>query len=145
MSVVHGLPSPEPNADSRAYWDAAREGRLVIRQCQDCGTHHFMPRALCPSCWSDRLAWVDSQGLGTVYSLSVVHRAPTSDFGAVVPYVIAMIDLDEGPRMFANIVGDAALEASIGERVEVVFETRDDGRVLPQFRRLRQDGLGARA
>lgn len=104
-----------------------------------------MPRAQCPNCWSDRLEWVDSRGMGTIYSLSVVRRAPTPDFGAVVPYVIAMIDLDEGPRMFANIVGDAALEASIGERVEVVFETREDGRVLPQFRRLPPDGPGARA
>lgn len=129
------LPFPEPNGDSRPYWEAARQHRLVIRQCKACGASHFMPRLLCPTCWSDQLEWVDSQGRGTVHTFSVVHRAPTPDFGAHVPYVIAMIDLDEGPRMFANIVGDDALQVAIGERVRVTFEERGEGNWLPQFTR----------
>ena len=130
------LPVPEPNADSRAYWDAARERRLVVRRCRACGRHHFMPRGQCPACWSDELEWVDSGGFGTVYSLSVVHRAPTPDFGAVAPYVIALVDLDEGPRMFANVVGPGALQASIGERVQLTFERRGDTVLMPQFMRV---------
>lgn len=129
------LPFPEPNGDSRPYWEAAREGRLVIRQCKSCGAKHFMPRHLCPQCWSDQLKWVDSQGQGTVHTFSVVHRAPTPDFGSHTPYVIAMIDLDEGPRMFANIVGEGALQVAIGDRVTVVFEDRGEGNKLPQFTR----------
>lgn len=129
------LPCPEPNADSRPYWDAAREGRLVLRLCKSCGTRHFMPRHLCPSCWSDQLDWVDSNGEGTVHTFSVVYRAPTPDFGSITPYVIAMIDLDDGPRMFTNIVGEGALQVAIGDRVLVVFEDRGDGFKLPQFRR----------
>ena len=130
------LPVPEPNADSRAYWDAARERRLVVRRCRACGRRHFMPRGQCPACWSDDLEWIECSGLGTVYSLSTVHRAPTPDFAANAPYVIALIDLDEGPRMFANIVGEGALYAAIGERVQVTFERRGDSALIPQFMRL---------
>lgn len=136
MSTQPTLPVPEPNADSRPYWDAAREGRLVVRQCRACGQRHFMPRGQCPACWSDDLEWIDCSGFGTVYSLSTVHRAPTPDFAGIAPYVVALIDLDEGPRMFANIVGAGAREASIGERVQVAFERRGESMALPQFRRM---------
>lgn len=130
------LPQPAPNADSLAYWEAARDGRLVVRRCQACGKHHFMPRAQCPACWSDQLEWVDSSGCGTVYTMSTVHRAPTADFAAIVPYVIALIDLDEGVRMFANVVGDGAEKVAIGDRVQVTFEHRGDGVQVPQFVRV---------
>ncbi|NDZ18847.1 hypothetical protein C7T35_37930 [Variovorax sp. WS11] len=129
------LPQPEPNGDSRPYWDAAREGRLLIRSCTSCGRMHFMPRHLCPHCWSDVLQWVESRGDGVVHTFSVIHRAPTPAFAAGAPYVIAMIDLDEGPRMFANVIGESALAVRIGDRVKVTFEDRGDGARLPQFRR----------
>ena len=135
MSATVPLPTPEPNGDSRPYWDAARERRLVIRRCRDCGAKHFMARHLCPQCWSDRLEWIDSQGAGTVASFSIVHRAPTAPFKAHTPYVVALIDLDEGPRMFANIIGDDARDVAIGERVRVTYEERDGGMMIPQFAR----------
>lgn len=131
------LPVPEPNPDSRAYWAAAREKRLVVQQCRSCGRRHFMARAQCPACWSSQLDWVDCGGGGTVYSASLVHRAPTPDFSASTPYVIALVDLDEGPRMFANVVGPGALGVAIGDRVQVTFEARgDDGAWIPQFMRV---------
>lgn len=130
------LPAPRPNADSLPYWQAARERRLLIRQCKSCGARHFMPRHLCPECWSDQLEWIDSQGAGSVHTFSTVHRAPTPAFGAAAPYVIAMIDLDEGVRMLANVVGPAAREVAIGDRVCLVFEERGDGAMLPQFMRV---------
>ena len=129
------LPRPTPNGDSLPYWNAARERRLVLRECKACGRKHFMPRAVCPHCWSDRLDWVESNGDGTVHSFSVVHRAPSQTFAANVPYVIAMIDLDDGPRMFANVIGLNALEVAIGDRVKLTFEDRGDGAMLPQFER----------
>lgn len=95
-----------------------------------------MPRHLCPECWSDRLEWVDSAGRGSVHSFTVVHRAPLPAFAAHTPYVVALIELDEGPRMVANVLGDDALGVAIGDRVEVVFEDRGDGAMLPQFKRL---------
>jgi len=133
---LSALPVPEPNADSRPYWEAARERRLVVRRCRACGRHHFMPRGQCPSCWSVDLEWVDCSGFGRIYSLSVVHRAPTPDFAAVAPYTIALVDLDEGPRMFANVVGPGALEAAIGDRVQVTFEHRGGTALIPQFARV---------
>lgn len=131
------LPQPRPNGDSLPYWNAARERRLLIRQCNGCGAKHFMPRHLCPECGSDQLAWVESRGLGSVQSFSVVHRAPRPVFAAKGPYVIALIDLDEGPRMFANILGDDAIDVAIGDRVEVTFEDRGDGFLVPKFCRVK--------
>ena len=134
MSATLPLPIPEPNGDSRPYWDAARERRLVIRRCRDCGAKHFMARHLCPQCWSDRLDWIDSKGAATGARFIIVHRAPTAPFTGQTPYVVALVHLDEGPRMMANIVGDGALDVAIGERVRVAFEERD-GMTIPQFAR----------
>jgi len=129
------LPQPLANADSLPYWNAARERRLLIRRCKACGERHFMPRHLCPYCWSDQLEWVESKGTGRIHSYSIVHRAPTATFAAATPYVIALVDLDEGVQMFANVVGHDALEVAIDDRVRVTFEERDDGAMLPQFSR----------
>jgi uncharacterized protein len=134
--TTHSLPQPIPNGDSLPYWSAARENRLVIRHCKTCGAKHFMPRYLCPKCWSDDLEWVESKGWGSVASFSIVHRAPTPIFAAIAPYVVALIDLDEGPRMFANVVGEDARAVSIGDRVRVIFEDRGAGAVVPQFVRV---------
>ncbi|HZP89358.1 MAG TPA: Zn-ribbon domain-containing OB-fold protein [Burkholderiales bacterium] len=127
------LPRPQANGDSRPYWNAARERRLLIRKCNACGLRHFMPRHQCPRCWSEELEWVESEGRGSIHSFSIVHRAPTSTFAANTPYVIALVDLDEGPRMFANVVGNRALDVAIGDRVSVTFEDRGDGALVPQF------------
>lgn len=129
------LPKPIPNADSQPYWDAAREHRLVIRKCNGCGALHFMPRFICPECWSEALEWVESAGKGRVHSFSIIRRAPLAAFADKVPYVTALIELDEGPRMVTNIVGDDALSVAIGDTVTVSFEDRGDGAMLPQFKR----------
>jgi uncharacterized protein len=129
------LPVPVANADSLPYWNAARERRLLIRKCSACAQLHFMPRYLCPVCWSDELEWVESKGTGTVHSFTVIRRAPMAAFAPRVPYVIALIDLDEGPRMIANVLGEDALSVRIGDRVKVTFEDRGDGAMIPQFMR----------
>lgn len=130
------LPQPIANADSLPYWNAARERKLVIRKCKACGQLHFMPRHLCPFCWSDQLEWVEAKGGGSVHSFSVVHRASDPAFASKVPYVIALIELDEGPRMMANVLGNDALSVAIGDRVSLTFEDRGDGALLPQFTRV---------
>lgn len=126
------LPVPTSNPDSKAYWDAARDEKLMIRRCSSCAELHFMPRYLCPHCWSTDLEWIRASGKGTVHSYSIVRRAPMEAYAPRVPYVVALIDLEEGPRMFSNIVGDNALETEVGSRVEVCFETRGDSKI-PQF------------
>ncbi len=130
------LPKPVSNADSKPYWAAASERRLVIRKCKSCGELHFMPRHLCPNCWSDQLEWVDAKGGGAVHSYTIVRRASDPSFASRVPYVVALIELDEGPRMMANLLGDNALAVKIGDRVELTFEDRGDGALLPQFQRV---------
>ena len=124
---------PEPNADSRPFWEAARERRLVIRHCKACGTKHFMPRNGCPNCWSEDLEWVDASGRATVHTFSIVRRAPLPEFAANAPYVVAMVDLEEGPRMYTNIVGAGALDVAIGDKVQVQFDDRGEGCLVPQF------------
>lgn len=130
------LPLPVPNADSAPYWAAARERRLLLRKCNACGALHFMPRHLCPICWSDSLEWIESGGKGTVHSFTVIRRAPLPAFAPHAPYVVALIDLDEGPRMMANLLGEDALSVKIGDRVEVTFEDRGEGAMIPQFNRI---------
>lgn len=130
--MADNLPSPTVNADSAAYWEAARQEKLVIRKCRACGEMHFMPRAVCPMCWSNDLQWVEASGRGKVHSFTIIRRAPLPVFAARVPYVVALIDLAEGPRMMANVVGENALATKIGDEVQVTFERRGEGTV-PQF------------
>lgn len=127
------LPMPASNADSEPYWQAAREGKLVLQQCVACGLKRFLPRHLCPVCWSDQTQWVEATGRGTIHTVTTVRRAPSQAFREKVPYVVALIDLEEGPRMMSNIVGPNAGEAHIGQAVEVTFETRVGG-AIPQFK-----------
>lgn len=135
-TVDHPLPAPVPNADSAPYWEAARNRRLLVRKCRECGSLHFMPRHLCPACWSDSLEWIQACGAGTVHSFTIIRRAPLAAFAPRVPYVVALIDLEEGVRMQTNIVGDDALSVRIGDPVRVTFEDRGNGALLPQFERV---------
>lgn len=130
------LPIPPINPDSRPYWEAAAEERLSMQRCRGCGKLRFPPSLLCPACHSDEAAWQNLSGRGRIASFTVMRRAPAPAFAARVPYVLALIDLEEGPRMMANVVGEDALRVAIDDPVEVCFEARGpDGFKLPQFRR----------
>lgn len=137
MSLDAHLPIPTINADSAPYWHASNEDRLVIRRCRACHALHFMPRYICPTCWSNDLEWIESSGFGFVYSYSVVYRPSNPVFRGISPYVIALIELSEGPRLLTNIVGVNALSVNIGDSVEVTFEQRGNQK-LPQFKRIKQ-------
>ena len=128
------LPLPPITPETKPYWDAARAGTLMLQRCTSCQLPRFYPRTLCPSCWSDRVEWIEASGRGRVHSFTIIRRPPAPAFTARLPYVVALIDLDEGPRMMANVVGDDALEVAIDDAVTVTFETRGDVTV-PQFTR----------
>lgn len=130
------LPVPVITPETAPYWNGAREGKLLLQRCLDCGALRFYPRRACPGCWSERAEWIEARGRGRVASFTVIHRPPAPAFAARVPYVVALVDLDEGPRMMTNIVGDDALDVAIDDAVEVAFEPRGDV-ALPQFRRVR--------
>ncbi|MFF8872504.1 Zn-ribbon domain-containing OB-fold protein [Streptomyces massasporeus] len=101
----HRFDRPEPDAFTRTYWDAAAEGRLLIRRCGDCGRAHHYPREFCPHCWSEDVTWETASGRATLYTWSVVHRNDLPPFSDRVPYVAAVVELAEGPRMMTEIVG----------------------------------------
>lgn len=133
--TVTALDKPLPIIDpgSRPFWDAAKEHRLSIPRCRSCENHFFYPREFCPICHSDELEWVDASGRGTVYSFTIVRKPAGPAFAADIPYIVAMIALDEGPRMLTNlIVGDVGA-VRIGDRVEVRFIDVTEDVTLPKF------------
>ncbi|WP_411079912.1 Zn-ribbon domain-containing OB-fold protein [Streptomyces sp. cmx-18-6] len=131
---------PEPDAFTRPYWDAAGEGRLLIRRCAGCGRAHHYPREFCPYCWSEDVGWERASGHATLYTWSVVHRNDLPPFGGRVPYVAAVVDLAEGPRMMTEVVECAHADLRVGMRLTVTFkvgEGEEDGEgeeALPVFR-----------
>ncbi|MFJ3228370.1 Zn-ribbon domain-containing OB-fold protein [Streptomyces sp. NPDC086783] len=112
---------PEADAFSRAYWEAAAEGRLLLRHCAACGRDHHYPREFCPHCWSEDVGWRQGSGHATLYTWSVVHRNDLPPFGARTPYVAAVVDLAEGPRMMTEIVECEESALRIGMELEVTF------------------------
>ena len=125
---------PTADAETQPYWDAAREERLLIRRCGACGDTHFYPRRFCPSCWSDDVAWEQASGNATLYTWSVVHSNDLPPFGEKVPYVAAVVDLAEGPRMMTNVVDCDADALRIGMELTVAFDARTDDVTVPVFR-----------
>lgn len=126
-------PVPEPSPLSEPYWQAARRHELLIQSCRRCGTHIFYPRYNCTDCGSRDLEWVRPSGRGTVYSFTVARRPTHPGLADRVPYVIAIVELEEGPRMTTNIVDCDPDRVAIGMPVEVTFE--DSGEIsLPMFR-----------
>ena len=113
---------------SHPFWEAAAAHRLVLQRCRDCGRFQFYARPFCITCESDALEWVESQGTGTVYSAVTVHLKVLPDIEP--PFVVAVVELDEGPRMTANIVGG---DAPIGSRVHVGWREREGLPPVPMF------------
>ncbi|WP_029009053.1 Zn-ribbon domain-containing OB-fold protein [Azospirillum halopraeferens] len=126
-------PLPIPNTETAPFWDAAREGRLLVQRCRACGEHIFYPRLLCPHCMSDALEWVETSGRGTVYSFTIVHKAPPG-FRDEAPYAVGLVDLAEGPRLMTRILADDLDRISVGLPVEVSFTSAGGGIDLPVFR-----------
>lgn len=118
---------------SQPFWEATRDRRLLVQWCTDCDRPIFYPREVCPSCLGTDLEWRPSAGTGTVYAVSVQHRPANPTMADRVPYVVALIDLDDGIRLLSNVVGCDPGEVAIGQPVEVTWELLSDGRHLPQF------------
>lgn len=116
-------PTPVPTATSAPFWRAASEGRLDMQFCPRCARYVHYPRPLCPGCLG-RLDWRTLSGRGTVYSFTVVHRAPSREF-ADVPYTLALVDLEEGPRLLARVSDDPE-RVHFGADVVVQFERRGE-------------------
>lgn len=126
-------PAPGISDDTRFFWDGAREGKLLIQRCKGCNTLRHPPGPVCPHCHSFEWDMVEASGLGTVYSFVVMHYPEVPPFE--YPNPVGLIELDEGTRLIAQIVGAKPGDIQIGQRVKVEFNTFNDGElVLPQFR-----------
>lgn len=127
------IKAPQADDSTVEYWDGARRGELRLRYCLDCAKHFYYPRPFCPVCWSTNLEWRTAAGTGTVYTYSIVHSNDNPQFRERLPYVVAIVELDEGPRVDTNLVDCDHESIVVGMRVEVIFE--DEGEVtLPRFR-----------
>ncbi|GAA0612551.1 Zn-ribbon domain-containing OB-fold protein [Sporichthya brevicatena] len=128
-------PAPEVTPEGAPFWAATADGRLTLQQCAACGRHVWYPRYVCPHCHSTQLEWVEASGRGTVYSFTLTTRG-ILDYAGCGPYVLALVELAEGPKMMTNLVGVDTSTLSIGDEVQVVFADTGQGNALPRFRPL---------
>jgi uncharacterized protein len=130
-----GLPAPQPSItpDTQPYWDAAAEGRLLLTKCPTCDRIIWYPKAICVDCGGVETEWIEASGQGVIYSYSVAHRGHPS-YSKALPYVLAYVELAEGPRIMTNIVDVDPDSLSVGLAVTVVFHETGQGTALPRFR-----------
>jgi uncharacterized OB-fold protein len=132
MSTVRfDLPTPE--GDTIEFWEAAKEERLLIKHCLDCGAFSYYPRPFCPTCWSESVEWYEASGQGTLYTWSVIYNNDMPPFRDRVPYVAAIVELAEGPRMMTNVVDCPFDLLTVGMALQVTFQPISDEYTIPVF------------
>jgi uncharacterized protein len=132
--MAHAKPQPRLDGDTAPFWEGCSEGVLRFQRCTSCGVIRWPASFLCPGCHSTEAHWEASEGKGTVYSFVVYHVAFHSGFKGELPYVVALVDIEEGPRILSNIRGCLPGQVRIGMPVELTWEALDDGWKLPVFR-----------
>ena len=132
MAMRFDLPTPDDH--TREFWDAAREGKLLIKRCAACRRAHYYPRTFCPHCWSTKVSWEEASGRGSLYTYSVVHQNDLPPFNERVPYVAAIVELDEGPRVMTNVVDCDLGALRVGMAVQVQFRSLTEDLSIPVFR-----------
>lgn len=130
----YAKPLPTITDENRPFWEATRRGELRMQTCGACGHVRYPIAPVCPKCLSDEAEWTRLSGRGTVFSYVVFHQVYHPAFKTDAPYNVAMVQLEEGPRLFSNIVGVANSEVSVGDPVEAVFDAVTDEVAIPRFR-----------
>jgi uncharacterized OB-fold protein len=129
------LPNPAPTVTqaNAAFWAATAEGRFQLQRCNECDTVLWFPRRHCPSCWTENVSTFDASGKGVIYSFTVIRKGAMlyKDAG---PFVVAYVELAEGPRVMTNIVDCDVETVAVGMPVEVVFHDTGQGNALYRFR-----------
>lgn len=137
------IPLPVPQPESDFYWEKCKEGELWLRHCVPCDRAYFYPRDICPftDCFTRETDWIRSSGRGVLHTFAIVHRGPTPAFRDKVPYIVAVVELEEGARMPSWLVGIDFAEGEVrpasvqcGMPVTVTFEEIDENISLPMFR-----------
>lgn len=132
-SDAFARPVPMPTGETRGYWEGCRQGELRLQRCAECSQIQFPPRRFCSGCLSERLEWFRASGRGTIWSYSVVRYPISPAFSSEVPYVVALVRLEEGPSMMAGVRGCPPERVTIGMPVQVAFEPRSEEIHLPYF------------
>ena len=131
-------PLPAITTEAKPFWDAAALQKLIIQRCKDCNAWVWTPRPSCNECGSEKVEWTQMSGKGEVYSFTVIRqvvgRAASKAFEPDIPYVIAWVDLDEGPRLITNIIGCSVEDVKLGMKVTVQFEKASEKLWLPKFK-----------
>jgi uncharacterized OB-fold protein len=132
--MTHGREVPAVEDETREYWEAAKQGRLLVKHCKTCGELHHYPRPFCPFCWSEDVEWREVSGRGTVYTYSIVYRNDLEPFSGWGAYVPAVVELEEGPRLMTTIVDCPHDQLAVGMPVAVVFRELTEEWAAPDFR-----------
>lgn len=130
----YAKPLPVITPENQPFWVACKAGELRMQQCSDCGHIRYPINLVCPRCLSSNFEWVRLSGRGTVFSYIVFHQVYHAAYKADVPYNVAMIQLEEGPRLFSNVIGTPNDGVKVGDAVEVVFDPVTSEISLPRFR-----------
>jgi hypothetical protein len=134
--MTNFTPIPPPSELSAPFWAAGLDETLRLQKCRACGHIRFPPDPICPRCLSPQHEWAALSGRGAVQTFVRFQRAYDSSWEDRLPYVVALIQLEEGPVMISNVVGEGALQVKVNDPVEVVFELTSPDAALPQFRRV---------
>lgn len=124
---------PQANVDTQQFWDACLRDELVLQKCTACGALRHPPSPICPECLDDRHEWIPASGRGTVYTFVVVRQSLAKGWDELIPYVVAVIDLEEGPKFLTDLINVDPHDVTIGMPVEVIFEAAGDGVKMPYF------------
>ena len=129
-------PLPAIDVDNAPFWESCRRHALALQRCAACGTFRYPPRPLCPACHAAETEWVPVSGRGRVYVSLVMYRAPTPAWEQDTPYNVSAIELDEGVRLWSNVVGCLPEAVRVGDDVTIDYDDVTDEVTLPRFRRV---------
>ena len=133
---------PLANVDTKPFWDGCADGKLLLQRCSTCGALRHPPSPICAACLGEGQDWIPACGRGTIYTYVVVRESRARGWEKLVPYILAVVDLEEGPRMLTNVINVAPDSVTICMPVEVVFAELDGTTKLPLFQP--RAGQGAR-
>jgi len=134
MTGAYDKPLPTPSPESRPFWDGAKAHRLMVQKCTGCARHWHPPSVLCPGCGGRDFSWVESSGKGRVFSFVTYHRLYNKGWKDELPYVVAVVELEEGARLLSNVIGIDPAEITCDMAVEVAFDDVTEDVTLPKFR-----------
>jgi len=132
--MIYEKPLPQPNADDKFFWDGCKEHKLMFQKCLNCGLVRWPPSIICPNCHSNDTEVIEVAGKGKIYTYAVYHQAYHPGFESEVPYVTAVIELEDGPHFLSNIIGCELDEVECDMSVEVVWEDITKEFSLPKFK-----------